>query len=247
MTDPTTLTIVILVLALGGALKGAIGAGSPVVAVPVLSLFFGVPFAVAIFVLPNLLSNLWQGWTHRADRLPGRFTFGFALSGAIGAGIGSVMLARLPSELLMLIVALAVLAYVAFKLARPHWVLTMEAGQRLVIPAGILGGMMQGAGGISAPVSVTFLNALKPGRRAFIATISVFFAAMSLVQIPALWSLGILTPERIGLSLLACIPLFGAMPLGARAARHVSGETFDRLLLGLLTLIALRLIWGALA
>jgi hypothetical protein len=104
---------------------------------------------------------------------------------------------------------------------------------------------MQGAGGISAPVSVTFLNAIRLDRAAFIATISVFLMIMSVVQIPLLASFGILTPHRAALSLAAMVPLFLAMPVGARLTRHVSKATFDRMILVLLTVIALKLVWDA--
>ena len=105
---------------------------------------------------------------------------------------------------------------------------------------------MQGAGGISAPVSVTFLNAMRLDRREFVATISVFFLMMSVLQIPALISLGLLDWHRAGLAALAALPLFGAMPLGEIAARRISKEAFDRLIVALLAVIALRLMYVAL-
>lgn len=234
-------------LAAGGILKGAIGAGSPIIAVPILALLYDVPLAVAIFTMPNLLSNLWQGWAYRAHQIAPRFVWTFAGAGALGAGVGSVLLAALDGEILLAVVATAVFVYIGIRLARPGWTLGRETAGRLAGGAGFIGGVMQGAGGISAPVSVTFLNAMRLERPEFIATISVFFAAMSVVQIPALWSLGILTPERAALSFAAAIPLFGAMPLGAWLARHVSRETFDRIILWLLAAIALRLLYGALA
>ena len=40
-------------IAAGGFLKGATGAGAPVVGVPVLAIVFGVPMAVAIFSVLN--------------------------------------------------------------------------------------------------------------------------------------------------------------------------------------------------
>jgi len=243
--DPLSLFLSALALALGGVLKGAVGAGSPVVAVPIISLLYSVPFAVSVFVLPNLLSNLWQGWQFRKHLASPRFAVIFALAGAVGAGVGSVMLAALPADLLMLIVATAVLGYIGFRLARPNWQMQKEMSERLAAPVGFLGGLLQGAGGISAPVSVTFLNALKLDRPVFIATISIFFLAMSAVQIPTLIALGILTPERLGLSILAFLPLFGGMPVGAWLARHFSRETFDRVMLILLATIAFKLIWSA--
>jgi uncharacterized membrane protein YfcA len=82
-------------------------------------------------------------------------------------------------------------------------------------------------------------------RNEFIATISVFFLMMSVFQIPSLVALGILNWERTGLAMLGAIPLFGAMPLGERAARHISKATFDKLILLLLTVVALRLAYAA--
>ena len=60
--DPLAIALAALAFACGGILKGAIGAGAPVIAVPILALLYDVPLAVALFTLPNLLSNSWQGW-----------------------------------------------------------------------------------------------------------------------------------------------------------------------------------------
>ena len=65
LADPSALALAGLALLLGGVLKGATGAGGPIVAIPILSLLYSVPFAVTVFVLPNLLTNLWQLWQYR--------------------------------------------------------------------------------------------------------------------------------------------------------------------------------------
>ena len=243
--DWTGLILGAAAMAAGGVLKGAVGAGAPLIVVPLLALLYDVPFAVAMFVIPSLLGNIWQGWMYRAHFLPRRFLLGFAGAGGAGAFIGSLVLANVPGDILLGGLALIVFLYLALRFARPDWVLSRAAGDRLAIPAGLLGGVMQGAGGVSAPVSVTFLNAMRLERLEFIATIAVFFATMSLVQLPTLWSLGIMTPERAVLGLAAALPLFGAMPLGAWAARHISRDVFDRIILALLAIIACRLLYGA--
>lgn len=232
-------------LAVGGFLKGAVGAGAPLVAVPLLALLYDVPLAVAIFTLPSLFSNLWQGWSYRAHRSSPRFVWTLALAAGAGAGAGSLLLAWLSGEMLLAGLSLIVFLYIGFRLYHPGWVLGRAEALRYAAPAGFLAGVMQGAGGISAPVSITYLNAMRLDRAEFIATISVFFTLMSAVQIPALAALGIMTSERALLSLLGCVPLFGAMPLGAWAGRHASKSLFDRLILWLLAAIALRLLWAA--
>ena len=234
-----------LALGLGGVLKGATGAGSPLLAVPLLAMLYDVPLAVAIFTLPSLFSNIWQGWRFRSYRISPTLTWIFALAGAAGAAAGSVMLVSLSSDLLLLGVAGAVFLYIGFRLARPDWILDLAVATRLAIPAGFVGGLLQGAAGISAPVSITFLNAMRMERPAFIATISVFFVAMSAMQVPLLVSWGVLTPLRLLLSVAAVLPLLAGMPLGALLAKRFSKEFFDGLILVMLAVIALRLVLNA--
>ena len=114
-------------------------------------------------------------------------------------------------------------------------------------PASAAAGILQGAAGISAPIAVSFLNAMRLERPVFIATISMFFAAMSVVQIPALMWAGLLSPEVVLLAAAALIPIFLAMPVGAWLARHLSAAQFDRAILVLLAVLALRLLWTAAA
>jgi len=234
-------------LASGGIIKGATGAGAPIIAVPVMAMLFGVELAVVVFVLPSLLTNLWQGWQFRAHMLPRGFTLAYAGAGAVGAIIGSWFLATVAPEALLLSVAIVVLLYIGFRLTRPAWALSFPRARRVVWPVGIAAGVLQGATGVSAPISITFLNAMQPAREAFIATISVFFLAMSAVQVPALVMLGLMDWTRAGLGLVAVLPLLAFLPLGQALARWFSKQVFDRVILGLLTVIALRLIWQALA
>lgn len=242
MSDVTLhLLIAGLAFAAGGILKGATGAGAPVLIVPILAVFYGVQAAVALFTVSNLISNFWQGWQYRTARLPGRFVGPLVVGGAAGAGIGSYMLASLSPDLLMVIIGGVVVIYIVFRLTHPGWTLAYHRAAPLAGPVGVLAGMMQGASGISAPVSLTYLSAMRLERPQFIATISVFFFSMAAVQIPMLFHYGILTPQRFGLSALAMLPMVAAMPVGGWLARHVSREVFDRLILALLAVIAVKL------
>src|SRR5680860_599432 len=177
--------IVIICLGLGGILKGATGAGAPILAVPALAMFYDVKIAVVIMLVPTLVTNLWQAWQFHRQLLPAKFVLYFSLAGAIGAVVGSWFLAVLPQHTLSLIVAFAVLAFISFRLARPTWLLAYDTALPLSAVAGLIGGWLYGTSGISAPVSISFLNAMRLERHTFMATISVFFVAMALVQLPA--------------------------------------------------------------
>ncbi len=241
------LAIIILALSLGGVVKGVTGAGAPVVAVPVLAAFFDVPTAIVVMVVPNLVTNIAQGWVYRRETLPRRFSWGFAGGGFVGAGVGTVLLAFLPGEALMLFVAMIVWLYLIFRIARPNASLSYGAAERWAIPVGAFAGALQGAGGVSAPVSVTFLNAMRLERGQFVATISVFFAVMSVAQIPLLASYGFMSLEKLTWSVLALAPLFGGMRLGAWVGRRVSKSAFDASVMALLAVVSLKLAWDALS
>lgn len=235
--------LAIIGLAVGGLLKGATGAGAPIIAVPVMALYFGAPVAVSVFAVPNLFGNIWQAWRFRDKQLPLRFMLMYAGGGAFGTLLGTLLLVNLPADLMALMIGIAVLLYVGFRLSRPAWILAYPIAEKLALFAGALGGTLFGATGLSAPVTLSFLNAMKLERLQFIATVTVFFTMTGVVQIPLLFWYGIMDLHRFALSAGALVPIFAFMPVGNWLARYISRELFDRIILVLLTAIALKLVW----
>jgi len=233
-------------LFVGGILKGATGIGAPILAVPLLSALYGVPTAVAVFALPNFVVNGVQAWQYRASRPAARLIWPFALAGLLGTAIGTLILVRLPADRLLLLTALALFVFVGFRLARPTWALPWKMGRLIAAPVGLSGGILFGAVGLSAPVSVPFLSALRLARADFVSTISVFFFALSLVQIPMLLATGVMAGWLILASLLAVVPLWLGMPVGTYLARFISARMFDRITLGILAIIGTRMLLSAL-
>ena len=245
--DPASVAAIAFALFLGGVLKGAVGMGSPLIAVPVMASFVDVRVAVAVLVLPNLATNVWQLWTFRKGQMNGWFPWLFATAGAVGVALGTFVLVRFSPESLKLIIAGAVLIYVGVRLCQPNLSINQTKATRLALPLGTGAGLLQGAAGISAPISVSFLNAMRLPRQVFIPTISLFFTAVSLVQIPLLSAAGILNAEIAILGAAALAPLFLGMPFGALAAKSISAKGFDRLVQLVLIALALKLLFDVLA
>ncbi len=226
----------------GGILKGATGIGSPIIAVPILAIYFDARFAIIMFSIPNIIPNIWQAWSYRKTALDNAFLVRFAGAGAIGAIFGTSILAVFASDKLTLVVAMAVVLYVIFRFARPKWQLSMNTAQKIAVPVGFLGGAMQTAAGLSAPVSVTFLNSLNLSREAFAPTISFFFLGVGITQIPLLIAYEMLTFKMAILSFLALVPLIAGMPLGSALAKRLSRNAFDRIILFILSILAIKLV-----
>jgi uncharacterized membrane protein YfcA len=241
--DSITIIAILIAFALGGILKGATGAGAPIITIPVIAAFYDVRVAVIIMVIPNLLTNIGQLYQFRKTILPSFFTVSFALGGGIGAFIGTILLANLSIKILTLSVAFIVLVYILLKLIVPSWKLIYKKATKLVFIMGAAGGVLQGTAGLSAPISITFLNAMKLERNQFIPTISVYFGVMSIFQMPTLYYYDFLNFEIIIASLISTIVLLCFMPIGSWIAKSVSKENFDKITLILLAFIAVRIIY----
>ena len=241
--DLITIIAIFTAFALGGILKGATGAGAPIITIPVIAAFYDVRIAVIIMVIPNLLTNIGQLYQFRKTILPSFFTVSFALGGGIGAFLGTILLVSLPIKILTLSVAIIVIIYILLKIVVPSWKLVYGKAKKLVFIMGAGGGILQGSAGLSAPISITFLNSMKLERNQFIPTISVYFGVMSIFQMPTLYYYDFLNIEIIIVSIMSTIVLMCFMPLGSWIAKSISKETFDKVTLILLGFIALRIIY----
>ena len=242
-SDPLIIIAILLAFSLGGILKGATGAGAPIITIPVIAAFYDVRIAVIIMVIPNLLTNIGQLYQFRKTILPKFFTLSFAIGGGIGAFLGTILLVNLSIKILTLSVAFIVIVYILLKLLVPSWKLTYEKAKKLVFLMGSLGGILQGTAGLSAPISITFLNSMKLERNQFIPTISVYFGVMSIFQMPTLYYYNFLNLEIILVSCISTLVLLSFMPIGSWIAKSVSKESFDKITLILLGFIAFRIIY----
>ncbi len=224
-----------------GILKGATGAGVPIITIPVISAFYDVRLAVVIMVIPNVLTNIHQLYKYRKSILPLNLTFAFAFGGGLGAFLGTIFLAHLTLDVLSLGVGCVVSVYIIFKLFAPNWHLVYQKSKNLFFPFGFIGGILQGASGISAPISITFLNSMKLTRETFISTISVYFMMMSFFQAPGLIYYKFLGYDIIFISLICTFVLLLTMPIGAKIVKSMSVNAFDKLILILLASITFKI------
>ena len=234
--------LIIVVLCHGRHLKGSHRRRCPADRCAGRGKFVDIRFAVAVFVVPNLVTNLIQSiiYRHALNRL---FLFILCVCWP-GAFAGSLMLYQASGGALEMIMAGLVLFYVGFRLCKPNWQLSMPMAHKLNMPMGFLAGFLQGAFGISAPATLTFINSIKFERTEFIIIVSMFFMTMSLIQLPTLVYLGLMRAEHMVLGLLAMIPLLGFMPVGAFILRRATPDLFDKVILIVLVGVAIRLLWA---
>lgn len=240
-----TIVIIGIALAAGGLVKGATGTGLPMVAVPVMAAFIGVPHAVAVMAIPTMVTNLWLIWSHRNAATGSSTLVVFLLAGVVGVGLGTWGLVELDDRLLSLTMAALVCGYVVLIAAKPDLRLNDRLNRRLAPGIGLVSGTLQGATGMSGPVVVTYAHARRLERDQHVFLVASIYGTFAVIQAPALFGVGILTPVRLMESALALVPIIVFMWLGTRLARSFSQRTFNRVIVCVLVLMAAKLVYAS--
>jgi uncharacterized membrane protein YfcA len=227
---------------LGGLIKGAVGLGAPLVAVPVLAAIYGVKTAIAVMTVPLIVSNIWQIWTYRAT-VEGRSMLKLLLLGCIaGVVLGTFLLGLLPEAWLSLFLALMLFLYLGLALARPSWILPQPIATKLALPVGFVTGTLQGAAGLSTPVGATFIHAQRLGREAQVFAASAMFFTLSATQIVALFTIDVMTAELALASVAALLPIMLGVWSGQYLGARFSRKTFERMTLLVILAVAVGLL-----
>ncbi|MGC2239772.1 MAG: sulfite exporter TauE/SafE family protein [Acidimicrobiia bacterium] len=228
-------------------LKGILGLGGPILVIPVLAAVVGLEFAVAVIAIPNLIANTMLVWQSCGEfGTVKTFLWPLLITGIAGTALGSWALVNLDDRWASIGLAGIVLVYVAWTVIGPDFSLTGVWARRLAPVVGLVGGVFQGGTGVSGPVIATYVHSLKLSRASFVLAITLPFQVLSVVQVASLSLLGAYDRERLVAAGIAVVPMAVAMIAGMRVGPRLSPRTFDKLVLAILVLAAIRLIWTAL-
>lgn len=237
--------VILGTLALAGMVKGAIGVGIPIVSVPVLAAVVGLPHAVALMAAPLIFTNLQQIWQFRDEYHNATLMRPMLLFAILGIGAGTSLLVSIDERVLSAVLGGMILVYALIFVLKPDTALADRTGRRLAAPMGFASGLLQGMTGISAPVSLVFLHMLRWPRARFIFSVSAMFIVFGLTQSVSLSLAGVMTPKVFAVSCATLVPIMAFMVLGARIGQKFSTAVFEWIVLGLLVLLALRMLWVA--
>ena len=157
----------------GGTVKGVVGIGLPLVALPVMASFITVPKAIALLLLPSFTTSVWQTFHGGQFRASVRRLWPFLLGLAAGTWVSVRLLASFDAQTLYLILGAIVAVFAALLYRR----LVFSVGPRAEPWAGPVVGAASGlVGGLSmlfGTIYAMYLSGLKLGKEAFVAAVAL--------------------------------------------------------------------------
>ena len=221
-----------------------IGLGLPTVSLGLLTATVGLTEAMALMVVPSLVTNLWQGLVGGA-LVPLLRRLGSALiAAALGIWLAAGVLVGADKALLAGLLGLSLCLYAAVGLGRPA---LPSPGRHEVWASPLVGGVtgvLTGLTGSFVVPAVPYLQTLGLGRDALVQAMGVWFTVSTVVLGAALGRHDLLPLGLGGLSAAAVVPALIGMWLGQRLRGRLSEAQFRKVffwaLLGLGAFIALR-------
>lgn len=243
MIDAPVLALGFFVFVFGGIVKGTLGVGLPLVAVPLLSLAIPATQAIGMVMMPVLVSNLLQAFEGGLSRQGVRRFAPLIVALLLSTLITVPLTLDLPDRTLRAMLAGVVLLAVVL-MAMP---LQLDLAPRFErwwsLAVGTVSGILGGVSSLTGPIIITYLVSLRLPRDVFVGTISVIYLAGALPLYGSMVAHGRVGPTEAVLSVAALLPMAVGLFIGKRVRHRLSEVWFRRLLFGFLVLIAVLLLF----
>jgi hypothetical protein len=244
MSEPI-LFFIAAALLLAGFVKGVVGLGLPTVSIGLLAVAMQPSRAIAIVIVPAIVTNIWQTfagphlrdiirrlWPLMAGTVIGIWLNAGMLSGPY-ARYGGVVLG-----VLLVIYAIVGLSKFNFSVARSNekWIGGI---------VGLVTGMVSAATGVQVVPSMPFMQAIGMEKDELVQALGVFFTVATLALAFTLTSAGLLSASTALPGAVAMASAFAGMFIGQVVRSRMQPEAFRRWFLIAMILLGLYLAGSA--
>lgn len=222
-------------------LKGLTGLGFSTLCIGFLAIFIDLKLAIPLVFIPSLSSNIMV----MADA--GRFTEGFKrfwllyLSAIPGLVVGIWFLGTSDNRIPKTILGLVMLLYGVWGLTNRLARLSEKTEKMLLLPVGVLSGLVNGATGSQIMPIMPYLLSLQMDRNLFVQTINCAFTINTVIMIIGLGKLGLLTLPVLCISAGGIVPVALGVFLGGQIRKRASEALYRKMVLILLIVLGISL------
>jgi uncharacterized membrane protein YfcA len=237
-----TLALGLLTFLVAGTVKGTLGIGLPLVAVPLLATVLDLPTAIALMVVPVLTSNFIQALQGKRKLATLRRFFPLLLTLIPGTIIAAQFVSSIDLRTGSLVLGVIVVLFSISQLVRVEFAISTTQERFLNPVVGLFAGFLGGLSNLFGPPLIMYLVALKLEKDDFVTTIGLLFIVAAVTLYATLATVGVLTFENAAGSLVAAIPVMAGVFIGTRLRNHIDQKTFQRILMIVLVIVGLNLI-----
>ena len=235
------LILISIVFFLGGFVKGLSGIGLPSFSIAFLTMFMGIKIAIALVVMPGLLTNLWQVFGKiKISKIIYRmwplllFMFLFSFLGT------SILVEN--SNFLTLLLGCLLCLYGCFSLFIKKITISKKYEKILGALVGAFSGFFGGSTGTFIFPLAFYIYSLKMTKQEFLQSIAFILISASLCLAFSLTGNKLWSFELFVYSSYAVIPSFVGMYLGRKLQLKLDEKLFKNIFLYMLILIGLLII-----
>lgn len=233
-----------LAMFVGGLCKGIIGVALPLVGISIMVMLLDPKLAVAMIVIPIFLTNLQMATRSGVGELLEALMRFWPLIVTCFTTLFTVALlaTQISSSVIVIGLGLALLVFVMANVS--PWKPTVPANVEKPVGAlvGIVSGVLGGATSVYGPPITMFLLASGVPKNKWSASVGVTFTIGSVPLLAGYILNGTITPAVAAVSTAACIPAFVGMWLGLKLQDAMAPETFRKVLMAGLFVMALNLL-----
>lgn len=224
-----------------GTVKGVIGAGLPMVAVPTIAMVLDPALAVSILIIPVVVSNVWQGVQGGHYRDAFRRFWPFLLCLFLFVFAGAQVLATADPQAMSLVMGVVVIVICAVQLLLGRITIPQKTQRWLNPVAGAVCGIFGGVAGMLA-MTILYSVALRLPKDLLISLLALIALCGTTPLYLSLILNDVLGWREVGLSALGLVPVLTGMVAGKWIRDRISQDSFERILFVALVLIGLNLI-----
>ena len=230
------ITIVCATFLFAGWVKGVVGLGLPTIALALLAATVGLREAIALMLVPSMVTNVWQGLAGGALAPLLRRLWPLLLAACLGIWFGVGVLARSDAALLTGVLGAVICAYAGISLAAPQ-IRPPGRWEGVLSPTfGAIGGIVTGLTGSFIP-GILYLQALGLSRDHLVQAMGIAFSVLTVALAGALTRQEMMTADLWLMSAVAVAPAALGMVLGQAVRRRLSETLFRRIFFSALLLL----------
>ena len=223
--EPFSLIYIALCFLLGGLSKGLVGMGLQTICIGLLVVLFDITVAMALLLVPALITNIWQIRGMPFASL-GKRLLPLLLCAAAGIWFGSYALIYVDGRWLSILLAILLLIYTAISLTGYHIGIPKQREGVLGVVFGGLNGLFTGMTGSYLFPALMYLHGMGLPRDQFIQAMGLFFVTLSITLGFALSRHQLLGFDIALVSTAACLPALLGMRVGEKLRGTLSDRTF---------------------